>query len=84
MRVDAADYSGTRAHLRAAAPVDSPYDFNRDGRVDAIDLNLVRANLFASLPPPSPAPASPATAPAAARTAARHRSAWLDLAAAAG
>ncbi len=26
------------------APLDSPYDFNRDARIDAIDMLIARAN----------------------------------------
>jgi hypothetical protein len=61
-RVDALDFALTRSHLRNVAAPDSPYDFNRDGRVDALDLNAVRGNLFKSLQSPAPvAPAASAT-----------------------
>jgi hypothetical protein len=42
--VTAADYVRTRAALgNAPVPVTSPFDFNRDGRVNARDLAIVRA-----------------------------------------
>jgi ELWxxDGT repeat protein len=81
MRVDAADYSQTRAHLRTLADVDDPYDFNRDGRVDTLDLSLVRGSLFHSLPAPAPSPLTATAAPAAlapsTRQAPPRRTPWL-------
>jgi len=42
--VTAADYLRTRAALgTASVSVTSPFDFNRDGRVNARDLAIVRA-----------------------------------------
>jgi ELWxxDGT repeat protein len=72
LRVDAADFAATRAHVREAATLTHPFDFNRDGRVDTLDLNAVRGNLFKSLgaiagpPPPAAGSAGPADAGAVA------------------
>jgi hypothetical protein len=52
-----------RRALNSAAAIESRYDFNRDRRVNALDLGIVRANLFrtaAPITPPAPAPASSA------------------------
>jgi subtilisin family serine protease len=66
--VNAFDYAGTRTAQRAApAAVDNPYDFNRDGVVNALDLAVVRRQ-SSTLPlltvpngvPPSPPPAASA------------------------
>jgi ELWxxDGT repeat protein len=57
--VNAIDFVRTRSGMNPSAPVTSPLDFNRDGRVSPIDLALVRANHFRSLPligAPIPAP----------------------------
>ena len=49
------------ASARPAA-IDSPYDFNRDGKVNAVDLAAVRINVGRALrpvtipPPTAPAP----------------------------
>jgi ELWxxDGT repeat protein len=53
-RVTAADVTRTRAALfTRAAAIDNPFDHNRDGFVNALDLNIVRGNLFASIEPPA-------------------------------
>ncbi|MEX0655296.1 MAG: N-acetylmuramoyl-L-alanine amidase [Phycisphaeraceae bacterium] len=47
-QVNAQDAGGVRENLRNfldPAPIDDPYDFNRDGNVNAIDYGLVRENL---------------------------------------
>jgi hypothetical protein len=60
LRVDAADVVATRAALPAAGVgIDSPFDHDRDGRVNARDLAAVRANFGRSLaPPPVAVPSS--------------------------
>ena len=68
LRVDALDVVATRAHLRAVG--DTAWDFNRDGRVDTLDLAAARGNLFKSLgaiasPPPPVADAGILGPPAA-------------------
>ena len=53
LRVTAADVSRTRSALfTRGAAVDNPFDHNRDGFVNALDLNVVRGNLFASIEQP--------------------------------
>jgi parallel beta-helix repeat protein len=47
--VNALDLAATRARLGQAASLLSPYDYNRDGRIDALDLAAVRANQGALL-----------------------------------
>ena len=51
--VTALDLAGVRRHLNSAATPSSTYDFNRDGRVDALDLAAVRAGLLRSLVMPT-------------------------------
>jgi uncharacterized delta-60 repeat protein len=75
LRVDAADYLATRrATGRGPAAVDSPFDFDRDGRVGAADWTTARRNLGRTLdpvaPPPAPAAAGHAAPPP------RRRGAW--------
>ena len=66
-RVDAADYARTRAAISSRrASVTSPYDHNRDGVVNVLDLAAVRANFLATLPAPTPPASAAAVAPAAA------------------
>jgi hypothetical protein len=48
--VTALDVYRTRRAMFSAAPIDSRYDFNRDGRVSALDLAIVRGRLTQSLP----------------------------------
>jgi len=61
LRVDAADVVATRAALPAAGvTLSSPFDHDRDGRVNARDLAAVRANFGRSLA--SPAAAAPLSA----------------------
>jgi len=60
LRVSASDLAGAKRALNSTAPVTSPYDVNRDGKINALDLGLIRANLFRTLgpviaPPPSAA-----------------------------
>jgi hypothetical protein len=74
--VTAADYLRTRTALGGTAPVTSPFDFNRDGRVNARDLAIVRSAQ------PRPGVATQALDnPAAllARTAVRRRDGWQGL-----
>ena len=47
--VNALDLSGVKRALNAEATVASPYDINRDGRVNALDMAAVRSNLNRSL-----------------------------------
>lgn len=67
------DVLRTRAALtRRAAGVASPFDYNKDGRVNALDLMVARRALFSSLPPiipPATALASLAALPAPRRPA---------------
>jgi ELWxxDGT repeat protein len=61
-RVTASDLARTRAAVptRSAGP-DNPFDHNRDGVVNVLDVNVVRGNFFATLPAPTTAAApSPA------------------------
>jgi hypothetical protein len=79
--VTSADYLRTRAALGSAGlvPLTSPFDFNRDGRVNARDLAIVRA----SQPRPAAAQSVPgATSVALAprkRTLSRRRDLWAEL-----
>ncbi len=41
--VDGADFAGARDHATTPAAIDNPYDYNRDGRVDGQDMDLVVA-----------------------------------------
>jgi sialidase-1 len=43
--VNTADGQGAHDHPQANAPIDSPYDFNRDGKVDASDEFIAGANV---------------------------------------
>jgi hypothetical protein len=54
------DFNRTRAAIFSDAPVTSRFDHNRDGRVSALDLAVVRSNLARRL--------SPAVLPAAAQS----------------
>ena len=50
-RVTAADLASVKRVLNAAAGVESPQDVNRDGKVNALDLGVIKRNLNQSLPP---------------------------------
>lgn len=50
LRVTALDYAAVRMNVGRFAPVNSPFDFDRDGRINAFDLLTARSRLFASLP----------------------------------
>jgi hypothetical protein len=53
-----------RSHLFSSAPVTSPYDCDRDGKVTALDLLLCRRNLGRTLGTyPAPAPLAVPAAP---------------------
>ena len=62
--VNAFDLYGTRRALFSAVPIDSRYDFNRDGRVSAADLAAARSNLGRALPPFAPSIMSTTNLPA--------------------
>jgi ELWxxDGT repeat protein len=63
-RVTALDLGGVKRVLNNTAEVASPFDINRDGRINALDLALVKSNLNHSLTPPTaPAPAASAPPP---------------------
>jgi ELWxxDGT repeat protein len=66
-RVDAADLARTRAAIGTRAGPASPFDHNRDGRVDSLDLAIVRRALFNTLAPiewpPPPAAQSLSSGP---------------------
>jgi hypothetical protein len=51
--VDARDVTDTRRALGGEAAVTSPFDFNRDRRIDARDYALARSALGRSLAPPA-------------------------------
>jgi alpha-L-arabinofuranosidase len=57
-RISAADLAAVKRDVNATAGLTSRADFNRDGKVNALDLAAAKANLFQSL--------SPITAPATA------------------
>jgi len=76
--VTSADYAATRAAQRRPAGSASRFDFNRDGRVNATDLALVRANVGRTLAAPVDPPPPPAAMVAA--TLRRRRGAYLALA----
>jgi len=42
--VDGSDFAGARDHFDSAALLDNHFDYNRDGRVDPADMELVRTN----------------------------------------
>ena len=50
-RVSAADLRRTRAALGQGAGIQNPFDHNRDGRVNSVDVWLVRSNYGRSLRP---------------------------------
>jgi hypothetical protein len=50
MRVGALDLAGVRRAFSPTASPDNPFDHNRDGRVNALDLLAVRNNLLRALP----------------------------------
>src|SRR5439155_10280263 len=70
LRVDLLDLLQlTRANrLARGAAITSLYDFNRDGRVGALDFAVARSNLFRSLAITAPAPASAVSIPVAPST----------------
>jgi hypothetical protein len=49
LRVTALDLAAVKQTLGTAATFDTRTDFNRDGRVNALDLAVVRSNLAATL-----------------------------------
>jgi hypothetical protein len=59
MRVTAIDVAAVRRAMDGPTPPrGSPYDFNRDGVVNAIDLSVVRFSVGLSLPPLEASPAA--------------------------
>lgn len=48
--VTAADFTATRSRLTALSGVTGRHDFNRDGRVNSLDLSLVRGSMFGTIP----------------------------------
>jgi uncharacterized delta-60 repeat protein len=68
LRVSSTDLANVRRNFSAPGqpvPLTNPYDFNRDGRVNVLDLAVVRATLFHTLKPIRGAvPAAAAAAPA--------------------
>jgi ELWxxDGT repeat protein len=50
MRVTALDLAATRQKLFSAAPVSAATDFNRDGKVNALDLAILRGSFARTLP----------------------------------
>ena len=74
LRVNALDLTNVRRNLNTASTVSGPYDFDRDGRVTALDVAAAKRNVGARLAPPVWGPAGPAT-PAAPPVGATD---WLD------
>jgi hypothetical protein len=69
-RVDVRDLAATRAAAGSVAPRSRRFDFNRDGRVDMLDVTIARANIGRELdlrprpfPEPAPISASPPPVP---------------------
>jgi hypothetical protein len=64
------DYMATRSKTGTTAAVTNPLDFNRDKKVDSLDVSVVRSNMGRTLPliviPESGAPISAATVAATA------------------
>jgi PKD repeat protein len=59
MGVSAADLGGVKRNLNTTVGVSNSYDFNRDGKVNALDLGIAKASLNRSLAqPPSIAAAA--------------------------
>lgn len=50
LAVNAIDLAVVRGRMGQPASITDPADFNRDGRVDAIDLGIAQANLLHRLP----------------------------------
>lgn len=78
--VDGDDESRTRANLTASADLENRYDFDRDGRVDAVDLLIVRQAAGDGVALPliaAPAPAALAAATMGADEASAAELAWL-------
>jgi hypothetical protein len=76
LRVNSIDLANLkRAVTSGAVPVDNRYDFNRDGRINALDLGAIRKNVFHSLPlftaPTPPGPPEPAVEAAPVATSSR-------------
>jgi subtilisin-like proprotein convertase family protein len=63
-RVDVIDLARVRAHVGAWVQVNSPYDFDRDGRVTAADLLTSRRQLGSNLALPGAGFATPSSDPA--------------------
>ena len=71
LRITALDLAGTRQNMNTPLPgIENRFDFNRDRRVNALDLAVIRRNLgrqidlFTAPPPPlGPTPASAALPP---------------------
>jgi hypothetical protein len=65
LRVNALDLAAVKRAANTDSPITGRYDFNRDGRVNALDLSAARASLNGTLRAPASASAS-AAAPAGA------------------
>jgi ELWxxDGT repeat protein len=57
-RVSALDLAGVRRSFTPAAAPGNPFDFNRDGRVNVLDLAATRANLLRWIAAPAPTAAA--------------------------
>jgi len=69
MKVSSADLASVKRFLNATVGPDSAADVNRDGKVNALDLGLMRAGLFQQLQPiVAPGGSSAAMATTAAAT----------------
>jgi hypothetical protein len=78
MSVNAVDLTWVRAAQRSAAPVTSACDFNRDGRVNVVDLGIARSNFGRALQVAGPEPLTAAAPPMPGRRATR-KPARLDV-----
>jgi hypothetical protein len=80
--VSALDLAAVKRALDTAAMIDNPLDVNRDARVNALDLGLVKQNLNRGLAilratTAATAPPVPAAAPPASRDRYNSATAWL-------
>ena len=65
-QVDTADFVALAAHFNENAPTFADGDFNYDGKVNALDFNLLATKFGSALTPPPPATTSALAIPAAA------------------
>ena len=63
LRVAASDWAGTRRRFTSAASINNRFDFNRDGRVNVLDLVTAGANQGRSIVAPYLPPVAGASTP---------------------